>query len=327
MNATISVIVPVYRVEDYLPRCLDSILEQDYRDLEVILIDDGSPDGCGSICDAYAARDSRIRVIHQENGGAAAAKNSGLKIATGKYLAFADSDDYLEPGAYSHMLRLMEQYDADVVQCAFRDVYRNRCEDVIFAPERIRMKAEDYLIRYTGPDWSCPLLWDKLYKRELFDGILFETGHKIDDEYFTYQGIMNAKTVLRDSRIVYNYRRRASGVMLSPQSREKIAFDRVDFLSKRRALVADRFPSLRAEFNHHFLCTILELAQNRDNSPESFARIKKALAEYLADENKTPVSPRLWPGLLRLRLLNVSALKKRAVREENCQTDPDNLFA
>ena len=104
MADRISVIIPVYNVAAYLPECMESILRQDHEDLEIILIDDGSTDESGMICDRYAARDSRIRVIHQKNGGAAAAKNAGLRIATGEYLSFADSDDYLEPGAYSHML-------------------------------------------------------------------------------------------------------------------------------------------------------------------------------------------------------------------------------
>ncbi len=109
MKDVISVIVPVYNVSAYLPECLDSILSQDYEKLEVILIDDGSTDDSGAICDAYAQRDSRIRVIHQKNGGAAAAKNAGLRAAAGEYLSFADSDDFLEPKAYAYMMSLLKE--------------------------------------------------------------------------------------------------------------------------------------------------------------------------------------------------------------------------
>lgn len=104
MNDLISVIIPVYQVADYLPECLDSVLSQDHRNLEVILIDDGSKDDSGTICDRYAAADDRVKVIHQKNSGAAAAKNAGLRIATGEYLSFVDSDDYLEPNVYSYMV-------------------------------------------------------------------------------------------------------------------------------------------------------------------------------------------------------------------------------
>ena len=106
MDGLISVIIPVYNVAAYLPQCLDSVLSQDYEALEVILIDDGSKDESGAICDAYAARDSRVRVIHQQNAGGAAAKNAGLRIATGEYLTFVDSDDWLEPDAYASMMAL-----------------------------------------------------------------------------------------------------------------------------------------------------------------------------------------------------------------------------
>lgn len=115
----ISVIVPIYKVEQYLRQCVDSILNQTHRALEVILVDDGSPDGSGKICDEYAARDSRVRVIHKENGGLSDARNAGIDIARGDYIAFVDSDDWLEPDTYESMLAAMEKYQAKLV-CAGR---------------------------------------------------------------------------------------------------------------------------------------------------------------------------------------------------------------
>ena len=113
----LSIIVPVYKVEKYLPKCIDSILAQTFRDFELILIDDGSPDNCGAICDDYAARDSRIKVIHQKNAGVSAARNAGLDIATGTYLGFVDSDDWIEPEMYAAMIATMQETQADVVAC------------------------------------------------------------------------------------------------------------------------------------------------------------------------------------------------------------------
>lgn len=121
MNDFISVIIPVYNVAAYLSICIESVLSQDYSALEIILIDDGSTDESGKICDEYARNDKRIHVIHQNNSGAAAAKNMGLKAATGKYLSFVDSDDFLEPDAYSHMVQVIQENKADVVQCSYRD--------------------------------------------------------------------------------------------------------------------------------------------------------------------------------------------------------------
>lgn len=111
----LSIIVPVYKVEKYLPKCIDSILAQTFRDFELILIDDGSPDNCGAICDEYAARDSRIKVIHQANAGVSAARNAGLDIASGTYLGFVDSDDWIEPEMYGDLVAVAQQEKADVV--------------------------------------------------------------------------------------------------------------------------------------------------------------------------------------------------------------------
>ena len=111
----LSVIVPVYRVETYLPKCLDSLVGQTYADLEIILVDDGSPDRSGAICDEYAARDSRIVVIHQENRGASQARNAGLDRATGEFVAFVDSDDYLDFSMYENLMKAVVEYDADIV--------------------------------------------------------------------------------------------------------------------------------------------------------------------------------------------------------------------
>lgn len=116
----ISIIVPVYKVEEYLCKCIDSILAQTLTDFELILIDDGSPDGCGAICDAYAAKDSRIVVIHQKNAGVSAARNAGLEIARGAYIGFVDSDDWIEPEMYETMLRKAKETQADVVVCGIQ---------------------------------------------------------------------------------------------------------------------------------------------------------------------------------------------------------------
>lgn len=160
-------------------------------------------------------------------------KNAGLRAATGEYLSFADSDDFLEPGAYAYMMSLLKENGADIVRCAFQNRFRTRTEQWLADESRCVMEGKAFLARFTT-DWTCGLLWNKLYKRALFDGIFFEEGHKIDDEYFTYQGVMNAAKVVCDPRVVYNYRQRASSVMQSPAARAQIAIDRIDFMAKRR---------------------------------------------------------------------------------------------
>ena len=113
----VSVVIPVYGVEQYLDRCIQSVVEQDYEQLDIVVVDDGSPDGCPELCDEWAARDSRIRVVHKENGGLASARNAGLDIIIGDMVTFVDSDDYVEPNYVSELLHWHEQSKADVVMC------------------------------------------------------------------------------------------------------------------------------------------------------------------------------------------------------------------
>jgi len=325
MNDRISVIVPVYNVAAYLPECLDSILKQEHQNLEILLIDDGSTDASGEICDRYAAKDSRIRVIHQRNGGAAAAKNTGLRAATGTYLAFADSDDYLEPGAYSHMLRTLKESGAQAGEFSFRYVSRRGGEDHILYSERECVSAKDYLLRFTK-GWNCALLWNKLYRRELFDGIFFEEGHRIDDEYFTYQGIMNARTVVCDPGIVYNYRLRKSGAMLNPAAGQQRMLDRVDFMNKRRRNVGSRFPELKRDFDVEYADALIYLAAYPENTEVSLKEIKNQIRQYLLEKENTPPPRYLLKGMLRVFLTPTKTLLKESGKQRQ-RIDQDDSFA
>lgn len=321
MNEILSVIVPVYNVASYLPECLDSILSQDYEHLEVILINDGSKDDSGDICDRYAAVDSRIRVIHQKNCGAAAAKNAGLRIATGQYLTFVDSDDYLEPNVYGYMLSVLKESEADAAEFTFRDAYPSRREENVFYDGRRLVSGHEYLTWYLT-QWHCALLWNKVYKRSLFDGIFFEEGHKIDDEYFTYQGIINAKTVVCDERIVYNYRRRRSSAMLSPASQNQLALDRIDCIAKRRKIIAQRVPELRKTFDIAFLDALVYISEYPDNTPDSIRLLKSELKNYLKEGNTFPPKY-LWKGIVSLLFMGTEQRLKRFAKapEENIRED------
>lgn len=282
MNECISVIIPVYNVEKYLRQCIDSVINQTYKNLEIILIDDASPDNCGKICDEYAEKDSRVKVIHKKNGGAASARNEGLKIATGEYLAFVDSDDFLEVEAYERMVAAIEKNDADVVQCAFRDIYKNCTVDRLVQTEEQIYRTADYMCKYIT-DWTCGLIWDKLFKRKLFDGILYETGHLIDDEFFTYQGVMNANKVAYSPIIVYNYRRRGSSVMNNEKASERILFDRLDYATKRRKNVVERFPELKQAFDYSYLDSLLVWSTDPFLTVAVADEIKRLLKLYVKE--------------------------------------------
>ncbi len=325
MKGVISVIVPVYQVEAYLPQCLDSILAQNYEKLEVILIDDGSKDQSGAICDACAARDSRVKVIHQKNAGAAAAKNAGLRAATGEYLSFVDSDDYLEPGAYRYMAELLREENADAVQCAFRDVYRTREEDQILHPGRQILDNKTYLLRFPK-DWSCALLWNKLYKRALFDGVFFEEGHKIDDEYFTYRGFLEPCRIVLDDRVIYNYRKRASSVMGSPAAAEQRILDCLDAIDKRRQRVSHRWPELKGAFDESLVDALWYLSENPGNTERTLSALKAGLRRYLTTWGNA-VPPRyLWRLLAKMYLTPTEKLAARC-EEKRKAAVLDDYFA
>ena len=193
-NALVSVIVPIYKVEQYLPKCVRSILGQTYSNLEIILVDDGSPDGCGAICDEFAATDSRIRVIHKKNGGLSDARNAGIDIAKGDYFAFVDSDDWLEPDAYEAMLAVMKKYDAKMV-CAGRydedGVTGQQTKGLCPVKEEF-VPGKELVRRILRWDHLDSAAWDKLYARELFRNIRYPVGRVVEDVPTTYRLVLLA---------------------------------------------------------------------------------------------------------------------------------------
>lgn len=175
----VSVIIPVYKVEPYLRRCIDSIIHQTYRNLEIILVDDGSPDNCGAICDEYALRDTRVKVIHKENNGVSAARNTGLDNASGKYVGFVDSDDHIVPEMYERLMMAIESDQADIVFCSYYSE---------LSPTDIR---SDYSVELSLPTgeyqermrygMSSVEVWSRLFRSNLFDGIRFPEGRRYED--------------------------------------------------------------------------------------------------------------------------------------------------
>lgn len=303
MYDTISVIVPCFNVENYLPECIESIINQTYPNLEIILVNDGSTDDSGIICDKYAALDGRIRVIHQKNGGAANARNAGLRAAGGEYLAFVDGDDFIEPAAYETMLAIMRRYGADLVQCGFREVYPDKREDRIALSKETVFGTKEYLARYTT-DWTCGLIWDKLFRRTLFDDIFFEEGHRIDDEFFTYQGVMNAGKIVYAPVVIYDYRQRKSSAMRDPRAREQMLFDRLEYLTTRRKKIVERFPDLKQKYDYAYLDSMLFWARDGSATAPVIREIQRLLKEYFRDNVPCDMKPSFRFQLFQLQHCN-----------------------
>ena len=191
----ISVIIPVYKVEQYLDECVESVVRQTYGDLEIILVDDGSPDGCPALCDRWAKKDSRIKVVHKKNGGLSSARNAGLAVARGEYIGFVDSDDYVDTGMYEDLMRVMLQDEKTMVVSS--PIIRNT--DGVFTPYKVgsyeykdgdSMTFPEYMQRFLGGKMDATV-WNKLYKRK-FIQTLFREGRNNEDYLFMYY---NAKQV------------------------------------------------------------------------------------------------------------------------------------
>ena len=207
INVLISVIIPIYNVEKYLRRCVDGILAQTYRNLEVILVDDASPDGCGAICDAYAAQDPRVVVIHQKNKGLSGARNAGIDIAKGEYLAFVDSDDYVTEDFILRLYEAVATTGSDMAQCKWKYVTGEAVPDPLNDTGRIDvftgMQMMSNLYIHDGAYFV--VAWNKLYHRSLFDGIRYPEGRIHEDEATTYRIFDRVKRAAVIDACMYGY--------------------------------------------------------------------------------------------------------------------------
>ncbi len=210
----ISVIVPIYKVEPYLDRCVQSIVEQTFKNLEIILVDDGSPDACPAMCDAWAEKDSRIKVIHKENGGLSDARNAGLAVATGEYIGFIDSDDYIAPEFLTELYDAMAQTGADIAECAtaYVDEDGNILRQRNVAPVA-QMDKLEALRRLVLEDGIYQTVWNKLYRRAVINGILFEKGKYHEDDFWTYQVFDRMEKLAVVDRPMYYYLQRAGSII------------------------------------------------------------------------------------------------------------------
>lgn len=214
----ISVIVPAHNVEKYLETCLDSILNQEYKNLEIILIDNASTDRTGEICDKYAEMDNRVSVVHEQHGGAALARNIGLDMATGKYISFVDSDDYVHPAFFKRLHEALIENGADIAECSYLKVNEVDKERFFEIVNQGRLDSLGHLREYTNKEAVLLvydanvyeyvyqiLVWNKLYKRELWNNIRFPNGFWIEDDYTTYKVLYEANKIVDTREVLYGY--------------------------------------------------------------------------------------------------------------------------
>lgn len=238
----ISVIVPVYKVEQYLDRCVQSIVGQTYRNLEIILVDDGSPDNCGAMCDAWAEKDSRIQVIHKENGGLSDARNAGMAAATGGYIAFVDSDDWIHRDFLSAMHREIWDKESQIAACDVCFIQPGEPEPMAdSASEGQLFSAEDALATLLRGETFRAVAWNKLYARSVLEGECFPVGKLHEDEFFTYRILAKAARLVYLPVPMYFYLQRSGSIMRSASIRH---LDSLDAYLERLEFLKINFPRL-----------------------------------------------------------------------------------
>jgi glycosyltransferase involved in cell wall biosynthesis len=222
----ISVIVPIYKVEKYLKKCIDSIINQTYRNLEIILVDDGSPDYCGEICDDFKLKDERVVVIHKENGGLSDARNVGLDIAKGKYIMFVDSDDYIAENMVYKLYSTLRENNADMSLCGH--IYVDENGNLVNSHGEIKdevISGTDALKKNIDGE-ICTALWSKLYRTNLFQTIRFPFGKLYEDKFTTHLIFGKCKRVSCVSDRLYFYLQRNGSIMWN--TRNKVSIKRLD---------------------------------------------------------------------------------------------------
>lgn len=255
MKKQITVAVAVYKVEKYLARCVDSILNQTFTDFGLLLIDDGSPDSCGEICDSYALKDERVRVIHQKNAGLAEVRNIAVREADTEYITFIDSDDFVNERYLEILYSLIKEHDADISMCCF-SLFDDKHPPEKNSFDKVRFKVLDgtgalrAMTDFSDNDYIKYIVaWNKLIKRSLFDGIVFPAGKLHEDEASTYKLFYKSKKVVVCDAALYYYYRNNEGIMRSESNltktdvfdvfEEKIKFfsDKTEFKEIYRSLI------------------------------------------------------------------------------------------
>ena len=274
MQPLISVIVPIYNVEKYLDRCVESIINQTYKNLEIILVNDGSPDNCPKMCDDYAEKDSRIKVVHKENGGLSDARNVGMEVATGEYVSFIDSDDWIDLETFSLSMAKIKECNAQIV--AFNII---NVSDNPFVPnlsDKYEIVNSQKAIENTIDDINIKtVVWNKIYKRSTLQGLKFKKDKINEDEFFTFYALSNAQKIVYLYRQCYYYYQRSNSIM-GTYSLKRL--DMLDGVKERMEFVEKKYPEIYTKAKLSFCqCCIYQyqmLLKNKSVDKNNYGKNK-----------------------------------------------------
>ena len=305
----ISVIVPVYKVESYLDRCVASIVNQTYSNLEIILVDDGSPDRCGAMCDAWAEKDPRIKVIHKENGGLSDARNAGMAAATGEYIAFVDSDDWVDALMYQCLYEAMTTTGSDIASCGARRVWLDgrSAQELLSLNRDCVLEQNDSMEALITEKGLVQTVWNKLYRRNVTDGILFPVGLIHEDEFWTWQVVARAKRVVTIKESYYNYLQRDSSIMGAGYSEKSLLV--VKAKTERQKYLEKSMPSLTDMGRTDLVFTCMHLGIQvvktlcMKEAAQHMKHLKRTIMSYpISNKHLCTLS---WKRRLHLRMLRL----------------------
>ena len=324
MTPLISVIVPIYKVEPYLGRCVDSLLSQTYPHLEILLVDDGSPDRCGEMCDQYAAKDSRVKVIHKENGGLSDARNAGMAAANGELFGFVDSDDWVAPDFYEALWQAMEREDADVSCCGRYLVYGDRKVPRFTLPEpKVFEGGEAAVSAILLDDVLDSAAWDKLFRRELWEGLSFPVGKLSEDVAVMYRVFDRARRVAHIGVPAYFYRQRPGSITGSAVRRNHL--DVLEHCRAIRAFVGERYPSLSEQAEAMYyknvkgLMARCQLTGGKGCEPEALAAVRSEFQKNYRGAMRSACLPRKDKALFLSMRLHVYPLLYRLLKQGHAE--------
>lgn len=298
----ISVIVPIYRTEKYLDQCIQSIVQQTYKNLEILLIDDGSPDRCPQICDKWVKLDSRIRVIHQINGGGGKARNTALDMAKGRYISFVDSDDYVAPQMFEILLSYFDE-DIDIVECEYCKVKEDFAGFHIDYPncKMKRYATVDAMRENISGSLFEQIIWNKIYRKSVIGEIRFPEGKMIDDEFWTYKVIGNARNLVHIDDRLYAYRQQDLSVMHTAFSLQRL--QAIEAKKEKIEYIIHNFNELTFEAYKNMWYTCLYLGQlsliylDGPDCRKAFSLMKETLKEFRfskEDARRLELENRFW---------------------------------
>lgn len=253
----ISIIIPVYDVEPYLERCIDSVINQTYKNLEIILVDDGSPDSCGEICDVYAKKDSRTKVIHKENSGLSDARNRGLDIATGDYIGFVDSDDYVAEDMFETLYNILKTYKADISTVSFYEMFNGKLIGVKDSGKLEVMNRTEALKELYIDDKIQSYSWNKLFKKELFTDVRFPSGKNFEDIPTTLLLFEKSNIVVRLEEPKYYYMRRNDSIV--GKRNFKTYNDYIDVIFNKYFYMFNKYPEIELYNAYNFVINAIWL--------------------------------------------------------------------